>query len=66
MKESRTYVCKRARMCTYLMEQGFNPYRICPDRDNPMYDVFLFTSTPELYKAVMEYINKQAMRRAAQ
>lgn len=62
--KEKTYVCKRARMCTYLIEQGFKPYKVCPDRDNPMYDVFLFTATPELYKAVMEYISKRAEGRA--
>ena len=44
-------------MATYLMERGFKPYRIAPDRDNPMYDVFLFTATPELYEAVTDYID---------
>lgn len=29
-----------------------------------MYDVFLFTASPELYQAVMEYINTSANRRA--
>lgn len=56
----KTYVCKRARMCTHLAQRGFKPYKVCPDRDNPMYDVFLFTATPELYQAVMEYISKRA------
>lgn len=61
--KEKTYVCKRARMCTYLVEQGFKPYRVCPDRDNPVYNVFLFTATPELYKAVMEYIRKRTDER---
>lgn len=55
--EQKTYVCKRARMCSFLIEKGFTPYKVAPDRDNPMYDVFLFTASPELYQAVMEYIN---------
>ena len=58
----RTYVCKRARMADYLMNKGFNPYKVAPDRDNPIYDVFLFTGTPELYKAVAEYISKSHER----
>lgn len=62
--EQKTYVCKRARMCSYLIEQGFTPYRVAPDRDNPMYDVFLFTASPELYKAVMEYINNRSEKGA--
>lgn len=38
--EQKTYVCKRARMCSFLIEKGFTPYKVAPDRDNPMYDVF--------------------------
>ena len=45
--EQKTYVCKRARMCSFLIEKGFTPYKVAPDRDNPMYDVFLFTASPE-------------------
>lgn len=59
----RTYVCKRARMADYLMNKGFNPYKVAPDRDNSMYDVFLFTGTPELYKAVAEYVSTRHERR---
>lgn len=54
--ERRTYVCKRARMCSYLVERGFMPYKIKPDCDNPKYDVYLFTATPELHRAVMAYV----------
>jgi hypothetical protein len=43
-------------MCDFLMHKGFVPYRVSPDRDNPKYDVFLFTASPELYLAVIEYI----------
>lgn len=56
----RTYVCKRARMASFLMRKGFQPYKVTPDRDNPMYDVFLFTGTPELYQAVTEYIEERS------
>lgn len=58
----KTYVCKRARMCSFLMEKGFNPYKISPDRDNPMYDVYLFTASDELYRAVLEYIKNRSVR----
>ncbi len=59
----KTYVCKRARMCSFLIEKGFQPYKVAPDRDNPMYDVFLFAASPELYRAVLEYINSQSERK---
>ena len=55
MTERKTYVCKRTRMAAYLMDCGFQPYRIAPDRDNPVYSVYLFTASPELYSAVMDY-----------
>lgn len=61
-QKMRTYVCKRARMCNFLRSKGFQPYKIAPDRDNPMYEVFLFTASPELYDAVMEYIDGRAGR----
>ncbi len=55
MSDRKTYVCKRTRMAVYLLERGFQPYRIAPDKDNPVYSVYLFTATPELYKAVFDY-----------
>lgn len=55
MEERRTYVCKRTRLAVYLRDRGFVPYKIVPDRDNPNYMVYLFTASPELYDAVMDY-----------
>jgi len=55
---NRTYVCKRLRLCRYLMEHGFNPYKIAPDRDNPRYNVYLFDQTDELTAAIMDYMTK--------
>ncbi len=57
IETKRTYVCKRARLCRFLKDRGFMPYKITPDRNNPAFDVFLFDATPELYKVVMEYYN---------
>lgn len=59
MENRKTYVCKRPRMCSYLREKGFEPYKITPDQDNPIYDVYLFTATPELYRAVMDYVTRK-------
>lgn len=28
--EQKTYVCKRARMCSFLIEKGFTPYKVAP------------------------------------
>lgn len=54
----RTYVCKRLRLCRYLLEHGFNPYRIVPDRDNPRYNVYLFDQSPALAAAITDYFTK--------
>lgn len=29
--EQKTYVCKRARMCSFLIEKGFTPYKVAPE-----------------------------------
>lgn len=58
MEGRKTYVCKRPGMCEYLMSKGFTPYRITASRENPKFDVFLFTSTPELYKEVIAYTRR--------
>ena len=45
-------------MASFLIGCGFKPYRIAPDKDNPVYSVYLFTASPELYDAVMAYTTK--------
>lgn len=40
------------------MDKGFVPYKVAPECYNPKYNVFIFTATPELNQAVIEYINK--------
>jgi hypothetical protein len=56
-EQKRTYVCRRLKLCNYLRERGFIPYAIEPDRNNGMYDVFLFDASPELNAAVIDYAN---------
>ena len=56
--ETRTYVCKRVRLCRYLIEHGFKPYKIAPDRNNSKYNVWLFEQTDELMAAIMDYVAK--------
>ncbi len=53
-----TYVCKRIRLCKFLVERGFKPFKIVPDRKNDKYNVFLFEATPKLNDAVIEYFNQ--------
>ena len=63
MSDRKTYVCKRTRMAAYLMEKGYQPYRISPDRDNPVYSVYLFTASPELYEAVIDHTTRNNIKK---
>lgn len=58
----KTYVCKRLRLCRYLMECGFEPYKIVPDRDNPRYNVWLFDHSKDLMAAVMRYLTRNEVQ----
>ena len=52
-----TFICRKLRLCTYLVDAGFTPYRIEPDKRNPKYSVFLFEKTPALDIAVFRYFS---------
>ena len=40
------FVCKRLRLCNYLMDRGFFPYQVEPDKNNTRYNVYIFENTP--------------------
>ena len=50
----KTFQCTRLRLCNYLMDRGFFPYRVEPD-SNPRYQIYLFEETPALTAAVARY-----------
>ena len=52
----KTFECTRLRLCNYLMDRGFFPYRAEPDSSNPHYQVYLFEDTPALTAAVARYV----------
>lgn len=49
------YVCRKLRLCTYLLKHGFEYVREAEDRDNPKYKIWLFVNTPELHIAIEDY-----------
>ena len=53
------YVCRRIKLCSYLLKQGFKYTKIRADRDNAKRKVWLFKSTPELYIAIDEYYSNK-------
>ena len=49
----KTFKCTRLRLCNYLMDRGFFPYRVEPDPGNPPYKIYLFEESPALTAAVV-------------
>ena len=53
--KTKTYVCKRERLCRHLIDHGFEPFRIVPDRNNPRYNVYLFARSEALDSVLFKY-----------
>lgn len=49
------YVCRRMRLCSFLLEKGFKYLSTREDKYNPNYKVWLFENTLELRIAIEEY-----------
>lgn len=49
------YVCRKMRMCSFLLKNGFQYETERADRNDPKRRVWLFKSSPELYNAIEEY-----------
>ena len=49
------YLCRRMKLCGFLLKKGFNYEKIIADKYNPRYNCWLFKNTPELKNAVEEY-----------
>ena len=55
--DMKTFKCTRLRLCNYLMDREFFPYRVEPDPGNPRYRIYLFEETPALTAAVVRYFS---------
>lgn len=49
------YVCRRMKLCGFLLSKGFKYEKVEPDRYNPKFSVWIFKSSPELRLAIEEY-----------
>jgi hypothetical protein len=49
------YVCRKMRLCAYLLEKGFKYEEERQDKFNEKYRVWIFRNTPELRNAIEEY-----------
>jgi hypothetical protein len=59
-KENKSmYVCKKLRLCSFLLQKGFNYELEKPDKFNPKYNIWIFKNTPELQLAIDEYYSQE-------
>ncbi len=49
------YVCKKMRLCEFLLSKGFKYIRTEPNKFRPGYLVWIFPQSPELWLAINEY-----------
>lgn len=49
------YVCRKIRLCSFLLNKGFKYERIDIDVNNPNRKVWLFKDSKELRDAIEEY-----------
>ena len=53
------YVCRRMKLCSFLLSKGFKYERVEQDKFNPKYQVWIFKNTPELKLAIEEYYSQK-------
>lgn len=53
------YVCRRMKLCGYLLSKGFKYEKVEPDKFNDKYSVWIFKSSPELRLAIEEYYGQK-------
>lgn len=56
------YVCRRMKLCSYLLSQGFKYVKVEKDKFNEKYNVWIFESSPELRCAIESYYAQKPER----
>lgn len=54
-RNNKYLVCKTPKLCVYLQKKGFMFDKVTPDRKNPLFNVWLFPNSDELYDIVQDY-----------
>lgn len=62
MKYGEKYICKRYRLLSFLKAKGFLPEATLPDKDNPKFNVWIYSNSEELEAAVAEYLEQARNR----
>lgn len=55
IKHGETYCCRRLRLLEYLLNKGFEPYKVIPDSQNWRYKNWLFKNSAELESTITGY-----------
>lgn len=56
--ESNEYIVYTLRMTRFLQSKGFQFMRVLPDTNRQDFKNWVFESTPELRKAISEYLGR--------
>lgn len=52
------YLCRRMKLCGFLLKKGFKYEKVVPDKYKPNYNCWLFPMSPELKNAIEEYYSE--------
>lgn len=52
------YLCRRMKLCGWLLAHGFQYEQVVPDKFNPKYNCWLFKNSPELKNSIEEYYSQ--------
>ena len=58
-QDSKYLVCKTPRLCVYLQKKGFMFDKVSPDKKNPLFNVWFFKNSDELYDVVEDYFARK-------
>lgn len=56
---NKVYVCRKIRLCEYLLNHGYRYIREAIDINNPSRKVWLFNNSEELRNTVENYYNRK-------
>lgn len=56
------YVCKKLRLCVYLIQNGFSYLEEREDKFNPKFKIWIFENTPELRVSIEKYYNRDEFK----
>lgn len=59
------YLCRRIKLCSFLIKNGFRYEKVVKDKYNPKYNCWLFKNTPELLNKIDEYYSEDKTKRKA-